>query len=44
MTDEQHTSAGLAGLIQLWTVQLRRITEGLTGMAGLSESGLPQSV
>ncbi len=44
MTDEQHTPAGFAGLIQLWTVQLRRITEGLTGMAGLSESGLSQSV
>ena len=44
MTDEQHTAAGLAGLIQLWTVQLRRITEGLTSMAGLSESGLSQSV
>jgi hypothetical protein len=44
MTDEQHTPAGVAGLIQLWTVQLRRITEGLTGMAGLSESGLSQSV
>jgi hypothetical protein len=44
MTDEQHTPAGLAGLIQLWTVQLRRITEGLTGIAGLSESGLSQSV
>jgi len=44
MTDEQHTAAGLAGLIQLWTVQLRRITEGLTGIAGLSESGLSQSV
>jgi hypothetical protein len=44
MTDEQHTPAGIAGLIQLWTVQLRRITEGLTGMAGLSESGLSQSV
>ena len=44
MTDEQHTPAGVAGLIQLWTVQLRRITEGLTGMAGLSESSLSQSV
>ena len=44
MTDEQHTAAGLAGLIQLWTVQLRRITEGLTGIAGLSESGLSQFV
>jgi len=44
MTDEQHTPAGFAGLIQLWSVQLRRIAEGLTGMAGLSESGLSQSV
>ena len=44
MTDPQDTSAGFASLIQLWTIQLRRITEGLTGMAGLSESGLSQSV
>ena len=41
MTDPQNTPAGFARLIQLWTVQLRRITEGLTGMAGLSESVLP---
>ena len=40
MTDQQNISAGFAGLIQLWTNQLRRITEELTGMAGLSESAL----
>jgi hypothetical protein len=44
MTDPQNTPAGFAGLIQLWTIQLRRITGGLTGMAGLSESVLSQSV
>jgi hypothetical protein len=44
MTDPQDTAAGFAGLIQLWAIQLRRITEGLTGMAGLSESVLSQSV
>ena len=44
MTDPQNTPAGFASLIQLWTIQLRRITEGLTGMAGLSESVLSQSV
>src|SRR6516162_4304982 len=42
MTDQENTSAGFAGLIQLWTIQLRRITEGLAGMAGLSESVLSQ--
>ena len=42
MTDQENTSAGFAGLIQLWTSQLRRITEGLAGMAGLSESVLSQ--
>ncbi len=42
MADQQHTSAGFAGLIQLWTIQLRRITEGLAGAAGLSESVLSQ--
>ena len=42
MTDEQNTSAGFAGLIQLWTSQLRRISEGLAGAAGLSESVLSQ--
>ena len=44
MTDPQNTPAGFARLIQLWTTQLRRITEGLTGMAGVSESVLSQSV
>ena len=44
MTDPQNTTAGFAGLIQLWTIQLRRITEGLTGMAGPSESVLSQSI
>ena len=44
MTDPQNTPAGFARLIQLWTIQLRRITEGLTGTAGLSESVLSQSV
>ena len=44
MTDQQNTSAGLAGLIQLWTSQLRRITGALGGVAGLSESVLSQSV
>ena len=44
MTDQQNTPAGFAGLIQLWTIQLRRITEGLTGMAGPSESVLSQSI
>ncbi len=42
MTDQHNTSAGFAGLIQLWTSQLRRITEGLAGVAGLSESVLSQ--
>jgi hypothetical protein len=44
MTDQQNISGGFAGLIQLWTNQLRRITEELTGMAGLSESALSQPV
>jgi len=44
MTVPQNTPAGFARLIQLWTIQLRRITGGLTGMAGLSESVLAQSV
>ena len=44
MTDEQNTAVGFAGLIQLWTIQLRRITEGLAGMTGLSESVLSPSV
>ena len=40
MTDPQNTAAGFARLIQLWTIQLRRTTGGLTGVAGLSESVL----
>ena len=44
MTDQHNTSAGFAGLIQLWTVQLRRITDGLAGTAGLGESVLSQPV
>ncbi len=44
MTDEQNTAVGFAGLIQLWTIQLRRITEGLAGMTGLSGSVLSPSV
>ncbi len=44
MTNPQNTPAGFARLIQLWTIQLRRITGGLTGMTGLSESVLAQSV
>jgi hypothetical protein len=44
MTDQQNTSAGFAGLIQLWTSQLRRISEGLAGAAGLGESVLSQPV
>ena len=44
MTDPQSTPVGFARLIQLWTIQLRRITEGLAGMTGLSESVLSQSV
>jgi len=44
MTDPQNTPAGFARLIQLWTIQLRRITEGLAGMTGLSETLFAQSV
>jgi len=44
MTNPQNTPVGFARLIQLWTIQLRRITEGLAGMTGLSESVLSQSV
>ena len=44
MTERQNTPAGFAGLIQLWTSQLRRITEGLAGIAGLNQSVLAQSV
>lgn len=38
MTDEQGTSEGFPGLIQPWIARLRRITEELAGMTGLSES------
>ena len=44
MTDQHNSSAGFAGLVQLWITQIRRITEGLTGMAGLGESVLSQHV
>jgi len=44
MANPQNTPVGFARLIQLWTIQLRRITEGLAGMTGLSESVLSQSV
>jgi hypothetical protein len=44
MTDQQNISAGFAGLIQLWTSQLRRITEGLAATSGLSQSVLSQPV
>ena len=44
MTDPQSTPAGFARLIQLWAIQLRTITGGLTGMAGLSEPVLSQPV
>ena len=38
MTDEQGTPEGSHGLIQPWIAQLRKITEELAGMTGLSES------
>ena len=46
MTDQENTadSFGFASLIQLWTVQLRTITEGMVGMTGLGRSVLPQPV
>lgn len=44
MTEQHNTTAGFAGLIQLWTSQLRQITEGLAGPAGLSDPVLPQAV
>jgi hypothetical protein len=44
MTDEQGTSEGLPGLIQPWIVRLRKITEELAGMTGLSETLFAQSV
>jgi hypothetical protein len=44
MTERHNTPAGFAGLIQLWTSQLRQITEGLADTTGLSDSVLPQAV
>jgi hypothetical protein len=44
MTDEQTTSEGSPGLIQPWIARLRRISEELAGMTGLSESLVAQSV
>jgi hypothetical protein len=44
MTDEQGTSEGFPGLIQPWTARLRRITEELAGMTGLSEFLFAQPV
>jgi len=44
MTDEQGASEGFPGLIQPWTARLRRITEELAGMTGLSETLFAQSV
>ena len=44
MTDEESTTDGFARLFQPWIVQLRTITEGLSGMTGLSESLLLQPV
>ena len=44
MTDQHDTSAGFAGLVELWITQMRRITEGLTGMAGRTEYVLSQHV
>jgi hypothetical protein len=38
MTDEQGPSEGSPGFIQPWIAQLRKITEELAGMTGLSES------
>jgi hypothetical protein len=44
MTNEQGAPEGLPGLIQPWIAQLRRITEELAGMTGLSETLFAQSV
>ena len=44
MTDEQGASEGFPGLIQPWTARLRRITEELAGMTGLSETLFAQTV
>ena len=38
MTDEQGASEGSPGFIQPWIAQLRKITEELAGMTGLTES------
>ena len=38
MTDDQGISGGSPGFIQPWIAQLRKITEELAGMTGLSES------
>jgi uncharacterized coiled-coil protein SlyX len=38
MSDEQGTSGSTPGFIQPWIAQLRKITEELAGMTGLSES------
>ncbi len=38
MTDEQDKSGSTPGFIQPWIAQLRKITEELAGMTGLSES------
>src|SRR6516165_10317107 len=38
MTDDQGISEGSPGFIQPWIAQLRKITEELAGMTGLSES------
>ena len=44
MTDEQGTSEGSPGFIQPWIAQLRKITQELAGMTGLSESVFAPSV
>jgi hypothetical protein len=44
MTNEQGTSEGSPGLIQPWIAQLRKITEEMAGMTGLSESLFAPSV
>jgi hypothetical protein len=44
MTDDQGISGGSPGFIQPWIAQLRKITEELAGMTGLSESLFSQPV
>ncbi len=44
MTDEQGTSGGFPSLIQPWIARLRKITEELAGMTGLSESLFTQPI